>query len=313
VPPADQPSIWKATMKTRFPAAGQCVPLAKLAGPVLADLRVWAAEFLPGHRDLPLFGAAFGATVVGPWATPHQLRLPARMVLWAYAFDDHLEQQVTGHDELDELVDRCVDVVRTGKPDTTGPLLTSLSAWQNELAQLPGYPPLAALWAEKFARCMRGNRYDWTVGRAREQRSTDETGVAPDVAPDVDEYLDHADSISLWLVNLPRWVAYGGDELVGHLDMLVPAVDDLSVAVRLANDLATIDRERDEPGQNNILMYDGVTPDGVRDLLTDRLTSIGRRLEPLLANDFLPAVGIARLTEWSMGVYDGTDLRAMTG
>ena len=129
----------------------------------------------------------------------------------------------------------------------------------------------------------------------------------------MDEYLDHADSISLWLVNLPRWVAYGGRDLPAHRDVLVSAVDDLSVAVRLANDLATIDRERNEPGQNNILMYDGVSQAWVRQRLTDRLASMWRRLAPLLADEFLPAVGVVRLSEWAMGSYRGADLRDMIG
>ena len=287
-------------MTTRFPAAGPCVPLGRLAEAVLADLRGWAAA-LPDHENLPLFGAAFGTAVVGPWATPDQLRLPARMVLWAYTFDDHLEQNVTDRGELDEFVDRCLAVVHTGQPDLGNSLLASLSVWQDELARLPGYPPLAALWKEKFASCLRGHRYDWIVGWARES------------AADVAEYLDHADSISLWLVNLPRWVTYGGDELPAHLDVLVPAVDDLSVAVRLANDLATIDRERNEPGQNNILMYDGVTEDWVRHQITARLTSSRQRLAPLVDKDFLPAIGISRLTEWATGIYNGTDLRDLKG
>ncbi|MGB3442081.1 MAG: hypothetical protein WBA97_25320 [Actinophytocola sp.] len=294
--------------KNTFPAVGQCIPVAASARAVFADLRSWTATHLPDHEDLPLFGAAFGVSVVGPWATADQLRLPARMIAWAYAFDDHLEQKVTDREELDELVDRCLAVVHTGQPDTATPLLSSLSSWQHELARLPAYPPLASLWKEKFAACMRGHRYDWAAGWARERGSEHGAGLAMDVA----EYLDHADSISLWLVNLPRWVAYGDDEIPAHLDVLVPAVDDLSVAVRLANDLATIDRERDEPGQNNILMYDGVAKDWVRTQLATRLTSIRRRLSPLVAEDYLPAVGIIRLSEWSMGIYNGTDLRDMT-
>lgn len=288
---------------TAFPPADQCVPLGKLAQAVFADVRSWAAAHLPDHENLPLFGAAFGASVVGPWATPNQLRLPARMVAWAYAFDDHVERKVTDREELNELVDRCLAVVHTGQPDTGTPLLSSLSAWQQELARLPAYPPLESLWKAKFTSCLRGHHYDWTAGWARERG----------IAPDVEEYLAHADSISLWLVNLPRWVAYGGDELPAHLDTLVPAVDDLSVAVRLANDLATIDRERAEPGQNNILMCPGVSPDWVRSEITDRLASVRRRLDPLIAENYLPAIGIIRLSEWSMGIYNGTDLRDMTG
>jgi hypothetical protein len=45
---------------------------------------------------------------------------------------------------------------------------------------------------------------------------------------------DHADSISLSQVQVPRWIAYGGDQMSATLDMLVPALDHLTVAVHLA-------------------------------------------------------------------------------
>lgn len=288
----------------RYPPAGLCVPLVTLTSAVLADLRQWIAEQLPGSEHLPLLGAAFCESLVGPWATADQLRLSAQMVVWTYAFDDYVEREVTDLSELDEFFDRCRAVLRTGRRDDGNPLLASLSTWQRELADLPDYPALASLWEEKTDLVLRGHRYDWVVGRERERGSPPQAGV--------EEYLDHADSITLWMVHLPRWVAYGGDEVPKRLDVLVPALDDLSVAVRLANDLATIDRERSEPGHNNVLMYD-VSAEWVRDELANRLAALHRRLAPLLAENVLPAVGLVRLSEWSIGIYVGNDMRNVTG
>jgi hypothetical protein len=287
-------------MTDGFPPAGQCAPLVKLGSATLADLRRWTAEQLPGFEYLPLTAIAFGEAVIGPWATADQLALTGRTAAWAYALDDHVEREVADLAELDEFLDRCNAVVRTGRPDDGNPLLASLSVCQRELARLPGYPALASLWERKFDAGLRGQRYDWVVGWAREMGTAAESGV--------EEYLEHADSISIGQVHLPRWVSYGGDELPKRLDVLVPALDDVTVATRLANDLATISRERDEPGQNNVLMY-GVSPSWVRDEIADRLTAVRQRLAPLVAEDFLPAVGLVRLAEWSVGIYARNDMR----
>jgi len=283
-----------------FPPAGQCVSVVLLGSAVLADLQRWTAEHLAGFEYLPLPGIAFGEAVIGPWATADQLRLTGRMAVWAYALDDYVEREIVELDQLDAFFDRCNTVVRTGRPDDGHPLLTALSAWQQDLVQLPGYPPLAAVWEQKFDSCLRGHRYDWVVGWAREE------GNAP--GSDVAEYLDHADSSAVGQVHVPRWVTYGGEELPERLDVLVAALDDASVATRLANDLATIARERTEIAQNNVLMY-GVTEDWVRDELADRMAAIRRRLEPLVAANFRPAVGLVRLAEWSVGIYTRDDMR----
>jgi hypothetical protein len=222
------------------------------------------------------------------------------MAAWVCAADDHVERDVTEPAELDEFIDRCDTVVRTGRWDDSRPLLASLSRWQRELAAEPLYPKLAELWARKFAACLRAMRYDWLAGSAR----ADGTGTSATVA----EYLANADSISVWQVHLPRWVSSGRTDLVDHLDVLVPALDDIAVVGRLANDLAGYSRERTEPRENNVLMY-GVSPEWVRTEIDSRLGTARERLAELVALDYPPAVGLVRLAEWTVGIYAQTDPR----
>lgn len=283
-----------------FAPAGRCVPIALLGSATLADLQRWTAEQLPGLEYLPLAAIAFGEGVIAPWAHAKDLRLTGRMAVWAYALDDFVEREVSEVGELDAFFARCNAVVHTGQRDDGHPLLACLSTWQEEAAALPGYPALATVWADEFASCLRGHRYDWVVGWARERGEP--TGS------DVGEYLDHADSSAIGQVHVPRWIAYGGAELPDRLDVLLPALHDASLATRLANDLATMARERDEPGANNVLMY-GVTQDWVRDELTARLTAVRQRLASLVEENFLPAVGVVRMAEWSVGIYARNDMR----
>ena len=112
----------------------------------------------------------------------------------------------------------------------------------------------------------------------------------------------------MWQVQLPRWVSSGRTDLVDHLDVLVPALDDIAVVGRLANDLAGYSRERIEPRENNVLMY-GVSPQWVRTEIDSRLGAVRDRLAELVARDYPPAVGLVRLAEWTVGIYAHTDPR----
>ena len=287
-------------MTDSYPSAAQCAPIGALTLRTLGDLQRWSAEHLPSFRDLPLAGMALGEAMMGPWATAEQIRPCGRISVWTYAMDDHVERDVATAAELDDLFDRCRTIVRTGEQDATHPLLACFSTLQAELARQPVYPELAALWEQRFDACLRAMRYDWIVGRCREDGAESVSGI--------EEYLEHADSILIWLVHLPRWIMYGGSHLVDELDTLIPALDDVTVAVRLANDLATFSWEKEERGQNNILMY-GASPDWVRAEIASRMAAVRQRLEPLTDRDFRPAAGVVRLAEWSVGVYTLTDFR----
>jgi hypothetical protein len=267
---------------------------------VLADLQRWTATELPDHRNAPLAFVALCEAVTHPWASPDDMRLSGRMAVWVCAVDEHIERDVTEPAELDQFIDRCVDVVRTGRRDDTGPLLACLSGWQRELAGRPEYPVLADLWADKFTACLLAMRHDWLVGRARAN------GTEPEST--LEEYLANADSISLWQVHLPRWVSPWCAGLVDHLDVLVPALDDIAVVSRLANDLAGYARERSDPRENNVLMY-GVAPEWVHAEIARRLGAVRGRLAALVAREYLPAVGLVRLADWTVGIYAHTDPR----
>lgn len=283
------------------PTVAECLPVMSRGLAALGDLERWMADVQPGLEARTMAAIAFSEAGAAPWATAEQLRLPTRMSMWVIVLDDYFEQEITDRDQLDDFVDRCNAVVRTGRRDDSHPLLTGLSGWQQEASELPSYPALASLWEKGVASTLDGYRYDWIVGSAREKGST-----PPGFTMDVEEYLAHAGSSAVLLVSVTKWLTYGEDTLLDHLDVLLPALDDVSVVCRLANDLATISRERNQPGQNNILMYDGVSEEWVRDLLDSRLASVRRRLAPLLADGDRSAIGVDRLADWCYLQYLGS-------
>lgn len=282
------------------PPVDQCLPIGMRTLRVLKSVQRWANAELPGYPDVPFVVLAMGNAVIHPWASPDQLRLAGRMGVWVCAIDDYIEREVASIEELDEFIERCDAVLRTGKRDDGGPLLASLSGIQEDLAAEPLYPRLAELWERKFASCLGAMRYDWIIGTARAN--------GEDPPPSIEEYLRHADSISVWQVHFPRLLCSATTDLLEHLDVLVPALDEVAVVSRLANDLAGYDRERDDPRENNALMY-GVSPDWVRDEIDARLASVRDRLAGLVARGHHGAIGVVRLADWTVGMYRRTDPR----
>jgi hypothetical protein len=288
-----------------FPPVDQCVEVMSLGLAATGDLERWMAKHHPGYESRTMAAIAFSEAGIGPWATAEQLRLPTLMAMWVIVLDDYLEQEITERKEVDELVDRCKAVVRTGQPDDGHPLLGSLSEWQQEASKLATYPALSALWEESVGRTLDGYRYNWIAGWARESGN-----MPPGFTMGVDEHMAHIGSSAIGQVHVPRWLTYGGDTLWDHMDVLLPALEDTHYVCRLANDLGTIARERSQPGHNNILMYEGVTEDWVRGELDSRLTAVRSRLAPLVAEENLDALGVLRLAEWCFEQYLGKQIKA---
>jgi hypothetical protein len=271
--------------------------IAALALALLADSRAWVAAQSPELCTVPVEAMAISGAAVSPWRTPAEVIPCVRMYLWIFAFDDYVENLAPGDDaRLDDLMRRCADVVR-GHRDHSHWLLTVLSDWQRDLAARPLYPALSELWIEKFDSMLDSMRWEWEAARTGRR---DEVGLH--------EYLAHADSIAIWVTVVPRWITYGGDDVLDHLDTLVAALGEYVVASRLANDLASFARERDKLGNNNVLRY-GVSPDWVETEIARHVNAVHRLLDDLVADGVGPAIELIRETEYATTFYTMAEFR----
>jgi hypothetical protein len=243
---------------------------------------------------------ALGLAMKSPWRSAGELRLGARIRIWAYAFDDWVEQDATSLAGLDQVFEQCMAVVRTGRSDNSHPLLSALSDCQQEFDRLPSSRRLAPLWVQKFGETLESFRYKWIASQDRDH------GHAP---ADVQEYLAHAGSVMMSICCIAQWASYEHTDVLDHLDVLAAALIDVELAVRLANDLATAERERLlRRGQNNILQY-GVSKAWVRTEIARNADTARHRLMSLVRAGNPPAVELLRLLEWSISFYARGDLR----
>jgi Terpene synthase family 2, C-terminal metal binding len=279
------------------PSAKGCAQLIALGLALIADAHDWMAAQSPQFSHVPVEAMAISGAAVGPWRTPAEVIPCMRMYLWIFAFDDYVESFAPGDGaRLDDLMRRCASVVRGGHDDSHW-LLTALSTWQRDLAARPLYPALSDLWIEKFESMLSSMRWEWEAARSGRH---DAAGLQ--------EYLAHADSIAAWVSVLPRWITYGGDDVANHLDTLVPALGEYVIANRLANDLASFVRERDQSATDNVLHY-GVSPEWVKTEIARHVNAVRRLLDDLVARGVGPAIELVRETEYAITFYAMAEFR----
>ncbi len=265
--------------------------IAALALALLADSRAWVAAQPPPFSHVPVEAMAIAGAAVGPWRTPAQAIPCMRLYLWICAFDDCVVTFAPGDAaRLDELMRRCACVVRGGR-DNSHWLLRTLSGLQADLAAWPQYSVLADLWVEKFDAMLDCTRRGWEAALSRRPG---DAGLR--------DYLAHADSIAAWTTVLPRWITYSGNGLLDHLDAMVAAMAEYVIAARLANDLASFARERDQPASDNVLHY-GVSPDWVKTEIARRVQAVHRLLDGLVVDGFAPAIELVREAEYATAFY----------
>jgi Terpene synthase family 2, C-terminal metal binding len=275
----------------------EAADIAALALALLADSRAWVAAQSPQFCTVPVEAMAISGAAVSPWRTPAEVIPCMRMYLWIFAFDDYVETFAPcDAARLDDLMRRLANVVRGGRDDSHW-LLTALSNWQRDIAAWPLYPALSGLWIEKFDSMLDSMRWEWQAARSGRR---DDAGLR--------EYLAHADSIAAWVSVMPRWITYEGDGVLDHLDALVPALAEYVVANRLANDLASFARERDQPATDNVLRY-GVSPGWVTAEIARHVDSVHRLLDDLVADGVRPAIELVRETEYATAFYAMAEFR----
>lgn len=284
-----------------------------LALRLMERLHGWVAAQGPPFtaRYCPVFGLS--TAFVTPWLAPDVLHLGTRIWSWITAVDDLVDGTPTGATAPDptgvrdvdglpegaaESLRRCRAVLHGGAPGDD-PLAVALAGIRAEVATLPGFDPLGRRWRDSVERLLAGMRFEVAGGAALAR------GVP---APPLGEYLDHAvHTVGVPMYLLSLWAAMPpGDPAV-----LLPALRDAALTVRLANDLRGSEREGVEQNLNVVRL--GLTVEQAGRLLRERHDACRTRLAPLLARRHPPAVAVARMATWGARLYQWTDFRFPDG
>ncbi|MGW1072137.1 terpene synthase family protein [Streptomyces sp. NPDC002537] len=209
-------------------------------------LRSWA---VPPVRTTLIPGVSLVTAATARDAGDHERLLAAQICLWTFAVDDLFDE---GRLTFEELQQRChawqilARHDHLGPPDDT-PLSAVLLGIVRELRRYPLFPALRAVWAEALTEVL--------TGMLREHRWRDRhrsTGTLPSLrAYRVNGMRSIGGPICLWTV-----IAMLGDPSVPHrLGPLRRLERAACLAIRLANDLRTHEREAAQGDINAVTLH----------------------------------------------------------
>ncbi|MDF5752028.1 terpene synthase family protein [Spongiactinospora sp. TRM90649] len=208
--------------------------ICAVAGRIQREMRDWCDAYPTLFSAKPFDATLFSTLSVtlafsGHWMSAAELRTAARMTLWSFGLDWHMDYLASSPGEARETALRCL-AVATGAPAEPGDDLTAfLGDIRAELAETPAFPTLEPVWREEFERMLGGMTREWDWRAA-------------ETAPGFEEYLANADSVAFSCVFTAFWISTSVPE-----GMRVAEVREASHAVqrviRLINDLATYERD----------------------------------------------------------------------
>jgi hypothetical protein len=284
--------------------------LTELPSPELSS--VLCARMLRTHRELTAWVSGYGDLVsdtllepvclmhvfAAPWHTADQLRTHNRMAAWLFALDNAAESAPTLAD-VDAITGRCRHVLGGGEPEPGDEFARCLRDVFAELRTAPLWPALADRWFEVFGSTLDALRAE------RVARCDLDAGGPP---PSLDAYIANCDNAEIRIAYLTYWIATGGEDLLTHVDDLMPALWEAQVAIRWANDYRSVERGDEEATVLNSSLL-GVGQDEMRRRALAAAGRSGAMIEPLVAKQLPEAVTLDRMTRSVVAFYGISDYR----
>jgi Terpene synthase family 2, C-terminal metal binding len=243
-------------------------------------------------------GVALAHAFSSPGATAKEIRMAARVTLWAFAADWLLDYAATSSEEIEAIVAGCARVGQGGAPDPDVPLECLLAELRDELATRPHWSELRRVWVEHLDRYLSANAREWAWKTAH--AAGDTTAL-----PTFEQYLANADNIGASLVNVAHWIHNDAVATAEAMDRLAEVSARAQQALRLLNDLATYERDL-EWGDLNSLML-GLGPDEVTHRAEELIARCEEMSEELAIRFPEPAAYLRRQLGHSVGFYGTTD------
>ncbi|MGF1429836.1 terpene synthase family protein [Kitasatospora sp. LaBMicrA B282] len=268
------------------------------AAEVAQVTRAWA-EGHKGMPQAPIPALSLVITRANPELTPAELELMMRAMMWIYALDDLFDTAGLADQELQQHGERYLAVLAGDRIPAHARAQDALVPPLEEIvAGLAAYPLFARLrphLVEQFAAVMGGMRSEHSWQHALRRQQQHEGAVLPGFAENV--------AVGRRSIGGPGYYAVALILLDdASAEDVLPQLDELSmqagVCMRLANDLATHRREREEGGVNAVLLRRTAAGGGGRDprrALAEAETQVARDLHWALTR--LGALAATRHTD----------------
>ncbi|WP_433172337.1 terpene synthase family protein [Actinoallomurus sp. CA-150999] len=279
---------------TGEPASSERV--ARLTAECARDLEETAAAYpdlYAGFGSPGLYRRVATAVALGaPWHTAGELRLPCRAALWYFALDWLMDRMATSRSQVDEVVAGCLATADGAEPRT--PLSRFLADIRRDLATVPAFARSGRAWREELEQALAAMAREWGWK------------TAPGTGPTLEDYLSNAHNFGSTWVNVSYWIFTDDPDdrprAVDVLDELRQASDAVQRTLRLANDLATEERDHSWGDLNALMIVDRAAVHERISALYRESCEILRALEAVCPRQ---ADYLRRQLEFSLAFYGG--------
>ncbi len=226
--------------------------LLDVARQVTACCDAWLAEHPIVRRPSVTAACALVSTVAMPNLAVAELGLLTRWWLWIFGVDDVFDDGAVPDERVDDWTRRFLRDL----PADDDPLLAAFGSIHDDLRRYPLYPPLAGRWRAGMAEIVRG--------MLRERRWSGAPTSAGE--PSYAAYLDNAmTTIAVRPYTVTAAILAGESAAADRFDALDPVIRTAARCFRLANDLRSAAREREEGTLNAVsLLQRGFAARGFR-------------------------------------------------
>jgi hypothetical protein len=283
-------------------AVGEAARICATAAAAEREMRAWASGY---GGDEVFVSSAFGPSALtfayaSPWYSADDLRILNHSCSWTFAFDRLVDYHATSHDEIVGIIDRCTAASRGTEPAPSDMLARSLADIRDELVRGPLWPHLGELWTEILSTLLDAQLREWDAAKAAD-------GIA---LPTMKEYIENADTLMSRIVNVSHWIVTEAEqaEILAHLDVLLEALTARQIALRLANDLSSHEREKPKADLNALVI--GADPDLIAGTLAEYRDRCHDLLRPLASASIRPAIALLRSMEFGLEFYSVVDYQA---
>ncbi|GAA2638990.1 terpene synthase family protein [Actinomadura fulvescens] len=251
----------------------------------------------PFDADFP-FKLAAAIAGGAPGHTAQQLRMHARTSLWIFAVDWQIDYVTDSSDQVRDIADRCSRIAAGHEPDTGDSLTAFLGELRAELATAPAFSAFEPIWREELDRMLAAMMREWEWNALRNTIASDPTSPG---LPTLEQYLANADNFGSTWSNVAHWIAIGDPMVLAEIDELRRLSGYVQQALRLLNDLATIERDRGEWNDLNALMLADQTV--VEQQIADLAAQFRLQAQPLQARCPQGAAFLRQQLEFSTSYY----------
>lgn len=246
----------------------------------------------PFDADFP-FQLAFLVTG-GIDGQAEELRLHVHAALWVCAVDWLIDHEACSGTEVQEIVDRCLRIADGEIPACGDSLAHFLAEIRSTLAASRTFADHESAWRSELERMLTAMAREWHWNAERNATTTA-------VQPTLDHYLDNADNLGSTWANVTHWIATTEAETLDALDDLRRLSRVTQQAIRLLNDLATIERDRTWNDFNAMMLAADQTE--VKERITALTLAFQTQAEPVRSRCPRAVTFLRQQLEWGLDYY----------